>query len=59
MKSQLKKKKDYDSLYHEDESFVGRFKYVAMACGGALLFVALSIVGLFFIVIIFGLGGTR
>ena len=59
MKSQLKKHRDYDSLYHEDESFTGRFKYAAMGCGGALLIVALAIIGLFFIVIIFGLGGTR
>ena len=59
MKSQLKKHRDYDSLYHEDRSFAGRFKYLAIGCGGALLIVALAIVGLFFIVIIFGLGGTR
>ena len=30
VKSQLKKNKDYDSLYHEDGSFAGRFKYVAI-----------------------------
>ena len=59
MRSQLKKKIDYDSFHDEDESFVGRFKIVGIACGVALLFVALAMLGLFFIVIFFGAGGTR
>ena len=59
MRSQLKKKIDYDSFHDEDESFAGRFKIVAIACGGALLVIALSMLGLFFIAIFMGSGGTR
>ena len=59
MRSQLKKKIDYDSFHDEDESIVGRFKIVAIACGGALVAVALAMLGLFFIVIFIGAGGTR
>ena len=58
MRSQLKKKKiDYDSFRDEDESFAGRFKIVAIGCGGALLIVALAM--LRYITIFVGAGGTR
>ena len=59
MRSQLKKKIDYDSFHDEDESFAGRFKIVAIAGGGALVAVALAMLGLFFIAILVGAGGTR
>ena len=59
MQGQLKKRKDYDGFHDEDESFIGRFKIVAIACGGALLAVALAMVGLFIIVLLLGAGGTR
>ena len=59
MRSQLKKKIDYDSFHDEDERLAGRFKIVAIGCGGALLFVALSMLGLMFIAIFVGAGGTR
>lgn len=59
MRSQLKKKIDYDSFHDEDESFAGRFKIVAIGYGGSLLFVALAILGLMFIAIFVGAGGTR
>lgn len=59
MRSQLKKKIDYDGFHDEDESFAGRFKIVAIACGGALVAVALAMLGLFFIAIFVGAGGTR
>ncbi|MYB48518.1 MAG: hypothetical protein F4X72_04490 [Dehalococcoidia bacterium] len=59
MRSQLKKKIDYDSFHDEDESFAGRFKIVAIACGGVLLFVALSMIAVMFIAIFSGATGTR
>ena len=59
MRSQLKKKIDYDSFHDEDESLAGGFKIVAIAYGGALLAVALAMLGLFFIAIFVGAGGTR
>ena len=59
MRSQLKKKIDYDSFHDEDESLAGRFKVVAIACGGALLTVALMMILVMFIAIFSGAPGTR
>ena len=59
LRSQPKKKIDYDRFHDEDESFAGQCKIIAIACGRAPLNVALAMLELFFIAIFFGAGGTR